>query len=512
MAYELRERKNNGVFENNHLSDDEEGSQNGETDALSDPDYTSSGPRRSIRGRGSNQGEEPRMLRRKLASSSNECSTSSSSENEDKTVLSFLINQGEISENERLNCEIRGVKKQGKARKEGVLCECCNTLMTVSKFEFHARGVTERPYEKIFTIRSNTSLLKHLLNLLNKEERTGRSQYNKVVPKPGAEDDKDDTCQVCADGGDLLCCEKCPSTFHLTCTEMMVVPKEKWYCSHCKCKYCGDRSNSQDNFACLQCFKTTHLQCYRTREVVDLNEDSFGLYCSSTCKEVAAKLRSMIGVKNPIRKGYSWSLIRRMEAYELEDDHKRMVINSKIALAVEVLNESFMTNIDRHTGINILESVVNTRGSNFPRMDFDGFYTLILQKKEAIISATTLRMHGNELAEMPFITTRKKYRMKGMSRMTFKAITYVLGCIGIKHLIIPAIEEVAEMWQTKYGFVPVDDEMMKKVQNYNTLMFPGAIRLQKTLSGNSAGMEIDRDAVADNSSRLAIHLNSSNGH
>ncbi|WCJ29326.1 Acyl-CoA N-acyltransferase with RING/FYVE/PHD-type zinc finger protein [Euphorbia peplus] len=496
MAYQLRERRNNGVSENYHLGDEQENNHNSETDTLSDPDYTTSGPRRPVRSQGSNQGEEPRRLRRKVASSSNECSTSSRSENEDKTVLSLLINHGKIRENEWLKCDFRGVRKQGKARKEGVMCRCCNKLMSVSEFECHAGSSSKRPYEKIFTTRTNISLLKHLLSLLNKEERTGRSQFNKVVPKPKAKDGNDDTCQVCADGGELLCCEGCPSTFHLTCTEMMEVPKEKWYCHYCKCKYCGDESNSkeQEHFACFQCYRKLHFKCYRIRGLVDLNKDRCGLDCSSTCKEVAQKLRSMVGVKEPIGEGYSWSLIRRMDAFELQDDHERMVNNSEIALAVEVLNESFMTFIDRYTGINILESVVNSRESKLVRTNFEGFYTLILQKNEAIVSAATLRMHGNELAEMPFIATRKKYRMQGLSRMMFKVITQVLGCIGIKHLIIPAIEEVADMWQRKHGFVHVDDEMMKKVQNYNILFFPGTIRLQKTLSGNSSGMEIDRDA------------------
>ncbi|WCJ44053.1 Acyl-CoA N-acyltransferase with RING/FYVE/PHD-type zinc finger protein [Euphorbia peplus] len=239
-----------------------------------------------------------------------------------QTILSLLINHGKIRENERLKCDVRGVKKQGKARKEAIICGCCNKLMSVSEFENHVGDLSKRPYDNIFTIRTNNSLLKHLLNLLNKEDRMGQSQFNEVVPKLGAEDGNDDTCQVCVDGGELLCCEGCPSTFHLTCTEMMEVPKEKWHCCYCKCKYCGDESNSQEHFACFQCLRKLHFKCYRTRGFVDLNDDRCGLYCSSTCKEVAQKLQSMTGVKK-INDRRILMKFRRMEAFELEDDHNR---------------------------------------------------------------------------------------------------------------------------------------------------------------------------------------------
>jgi hypothetical protein len=45
-----------------------------------------------------------------------------------------------------------------------------------------------------------------------------------VSPKRSGEkeDSSDDACGVCADGGELLCCDSCPCTFHPECLGVKV--------------------------------------------------------------------------------------------------------------------------------------------------------------------------------------------------------------------------------------------------------------------------------------------------
>ena len=51
----------------------------------------------------------------------------------------------------------------------------------------------------------------------------------------------DSYCWVCHDGGDVLCCDKCPRVFHIQCSGLSRAPEgdEEWYCPVCKVSVCG---------------------------------------------------------------------------------------------------------------------------------------------------------------------------------------------------------------------------------------------------------------------------------
>ncbi|XP_051886022.1 transcription intermediary factor 1-alpha-like isoform X2 [Pristis pectinata] len=71
-----------------------------------------------------------------------------------------------------------------------------------------------------------------------------QSQPSSASHKParaGAENSKEDDpnedwCAVCQNGGDLLCCEKCPKVFHLVChvPTLLTFPSGEWICTFCR--------------------------------------------------------------------------------------------------------------------------------------------------------------------------------------------------------------------------------------------------------------------------------------
>jgi len=52
------------------------------------------------------------------------------------------------------------------------------------------------------------------------------------------EDEHMEFCRVCKEGGELLCCDSCPSAYHLICVEppLEAVPEEAWTCPRCACE------------------------------------------------------------------------------------------------------------------------------------------------------------------------------------------------------------------------------------------------------------------------------------
>ncbi|XP_054844565.1 transcription intermediary factor 1-alpha-like [Eublepharis macularius] len=61
------------------------------------------------------------------------------------------------------------------------------------------------------------------------------------------EDPNEDWCAVCQNGGELLCCDRCPKVFHLSCHVPVLrnFPSGEWICS-----FCHDLSNPQVEYDC----------------------------------------------------------------------------------------------------------------------------------------------------------------------------------------------------------------------------------------------------------------------
>lgn len=72
---------------------------------------------------------------------------------------------------------------------------------------------------------------------------SGKEQHLKPAAQPESEkraepeeDPNEDWCAVCQNGGELLCCDKCPKVFHLAChiPALNESPSGEWFCSLCR--------------------------------------------------------------------------------------------------------------------------------------------------------------------------------------------------------------------------------------------------------------------------------------
>lgn len=69
------------------------------------------------------------------------------------------------------------------------------------------------------------------------------SEVSLGVPT-GAEEEDDDHmefCRVCKDGGELLCCDTCTSSYHIHCLNppLPEIPNGEWLCPRCTVSHDG---------------------------------------------------------------------------------------------------------------------------------------------------------------------------------------------------------------------------------------------------------------------------------
>jgi Tify domain binding domain len=147
-------------------------------------------------------------------------------------IFSKLIEAGTLTENQPVmyvsedNGSGTGTSiLSGKVTQDGIFCDCCQETVTVQEFESHAGSNAKRPWQNVFLASGKT-----LVNCLQETWESARCS-EKLEAASGEEkslgmyeegDESDDTCGICADGGRLICCDGCPSTFHQECLNLEV--------------------------------------------------------------------------------------------------------------------------------------------------------------------------------------------------------------------------------------------------------------------------------------------------
>ncbi|KAG8062576.1 hypothetical protein GUJ93_ZPchr0003g17069 [Zizania palustris] len=412
-----------------------------------------------------------------------------------RTVFSWLIDLNIIFINTKLKCmdETRSkILLEGIVTRDGINCSCCSKVFPIIEFVTHAGGEVSKPYRNVLVDGLDTDLLHCLINAWDKQSDSERQAFFSI--RTETDDPNDDTCGICGDGGNLICCDGCPSTFHMKCLELEALPSDDWRCAKCSCKFCQEHS-SQDAqdiaevdsslCTCSQCKEKYCPACSpEITSTSSMSSQSGNLFCQQSCILLFEELQNLLAVKKDLDPEFSCRIIQRIHEDVPETVlslDERVECNSKIAVALSLMDECFLPIVDQRTGINLIRNVVYNCGSNFVRLDFRGFYIFVLERGDEIIAAASVRIHGTKLAEMPFIGTRNMYRRQGMCRRLLDGIEMILSSLNVEKLIIPAIAELVDTWTSKFGFCPLDVSQKQEVKSVSMLVFPGTGLLQKPL-------------------------------
>ncbi|KAL5077179.1 hypothetical protein RYX36_016163, partial [Vicia faba] len=381
------------------------------------------------------------------------------------------------------------VMASGRITHYGIKCKCCHKIYSLVSFEFHAIGSnTTRPSASIF-LDDGRSLLQCQIQIM--QDHVPRDAMVKSQSDL-CQTENDYICSVCRNEGELLLCDRCLSSYHKTCLGLEDVPDGDWFCPSCLCGICGQRKfngGGEDGhfLKCIQCEHKYHVACLLSRDTSKSRSYVESRFCGKDCEKLYEGLQRLLG--EPVSVGVddlTWTLVKCIDSESCDFDSSKSGLlaetYSKLNVALSVMHECFEPLKEPSSGRDLVEDVIFSRWSELNRMNFQGFYTVLLEKDEELVSVATIRIFGDKVAEVPLVGTRFQYRRHGMCRILMDELEKKLMQLGVKHLVLPALPSVVDTWTGPFGFSKMTELERSKFLDYTFLDFPGTIMCQKLLT------------------------------
>ncbi|KAL5710171.1 hypothetical protein ACHQM5_020770 [Ranunculus cassubicifolius] len=428
-----------------------------------------------------------------------------------QNVLSCLIDNNVIHVGAKVYIKARkGSDRmfEGQICSEGVKCKCCDKVYSLTKFEAHAGSISHQPAANI-VLEDGLSLLecqKKLAQVFKQKISLGNSRERIKRNQPCEKNDH--ICSVCNYGGDLVLCDQCPSAFHLSCLGLNDLPNGQWFCPSCRCGICngsdfnGNTEEFRENTVlyCDQCEREYHVGCIRQNRQMTLESlPKETWFCSEKCEQIFVDLHKLLGT--PIAVGddnLTWTILKSSrDDYLLDSYASQSAIEDccKLTVALGVMHECFEPMKGLYNNNDLVEDLIFNKWSELNRMNFWGFYTVLLEQDDELVSVAAVRIYGGKVAEIPLVGTRFKYRRQGMCHRLMNVLEKKLAELGVERLVLPAVPQVLDTWTTKFGFSKMTAGDRLKFVEHTFLDFQDTTMCHKFL--NKSPNLLEKSGVAE---------------
>ncbi|XP_063937461.1 increased DNA methylation 1-like [Daucus carota subsp. sativus] len=116
----------------------------------------------------------------------------------------------------------------------------------------------------------------------------------------------------------------------------------------------------------------------------------------------------------------------------------------KVNQAVTVMHECFPSVKEPWNGKDVAEDIIFSRPSEVKRLDYRGFYAVILEKMTEVVTLASVRIFGDKVAEVSLIALRFQYRRLGKCKTLMDAREQKLSNLGVEKIVLPPISSVVD--------------------------------------------------------------------
>ena len=127
---------------------------------------------------------------------------------------------------------------QGRGLGRGETCWCCWLWAFGCSWRNTGCGPTGRGWGVVVTWLCGLQLQEK--EGIQWEAKEDNSEGEEILEEVGGDPEEEDDhhmefCRVCKDGGELLCCDTCPSSYHIHCLNppLPEIPNGEWLCPRC---------------------------------------------------------------------------------------------------------------------------------------------------------------------------------------------------------------------------------------------------------------------------------------